>query len=101
MISSITKTKNPNITLVLYFGNQGHCEAPRLLVEALEVPFFIRPYVNDVKVNLYEIAYLTRDQVNLFRTDFREVARYFMQMRENGEYTFLFGFEQCSYEDEP
>ena len=26
------------------------------------------------------------EQVNLFRSDFREVARYFVQMRENGEY---------------
>jgi predicted HTH domain antitoxin len=40
----------------------------------------------DVKVNLFEIAYLTWEQVNLFRSDFREVARYFVQMREDGEY---------------
>ena len=37
-------------------------------------------------VNLFEIAYLSWEQVNLFRSDFREVARYFVQMRENGEY---------------
>ena len=45
-----------------------------------------KPYVTDVKVNLFEIAYLTWEQVNLFRSDFREVARYFVQMREDGEY---------------
>ena len=40
----------------------------------------------DVKVNLFEIAYLTWEQVNMFQSDFREVARYFVQMQEDGEY---------------
>ncbi|MER2183899.1 MAG: transposase, partial [Clostridia bacterium] len=42
--------------------------------------------MTDVKVNLFEIAYLTWEQVNLFRSDFKEVARYFVQMRESGDY---------------
>ena len=46
----------------------------------------LKPYVSDLRVNLFEIAYLSWEQVNLFRSDFREVARYFVQMRENGEY---------------
>ena len=36
--------------------------------------------------NLFEIAYLSREQVSRFRSDFREVASYFVQMRETGEY---------------
>ena len=50
------------------------------------MPEILKPYVTDVKVNLFEIAYLSWEQVNLFQSDFREVARYFVQMRENGEY---------------
>ncbi len=71
---------------MLYFGYKGHWKAPLSLAEALEVPEILRPYVTDVKVNLFEIAYLSWEQVNLFRSDFREVARYFVQMRENGDY---------------
>ena len=77
---------SPVITLVLYFGYKGHWRAPLSLVEALEVPEILKPYVTDVKLNLFEIAYLSWDQVNLFRSDFREIARYFVQMRENGDY---------------
>ena len=76
----------PVVTLVLYFGYQGHWNAPLSILGSLEVPDILKPYVTDVKVNLYEIAYLTWEQVNLFRSDFKEVARYFVQMRESGDY---------------
>ena len=42
--------------------------------------------MEDMKINLFEIAWLTREQVNLFRSDFRIVADYFVQMRETGDY---------------
>ena len=76
----------PVVTLVLYFGYKGHWNAPLSIQETLDVPEILKPFVTDVKVNLFEIAYLTWEQVNLFRSDFREVARYFVQMREDGEY---------------
>ena len=71
---------------MLYFGYKGHWNAPLSLIEALKVPEILKPYVTDVKVNLFGIAYLTREQVQLFRSDFRVVADYFVQMRENGDY---------------
>ena len=77
---------SPVITLVLYFGYKKHWDAPRSLFEALEVPEDLKPFVNDARINLYEIAYLSREQVNMFRSDFRIVADYFVQMRETGEY---------------
>ncbi len=76
----------PVVTLVLYFGYKGHWNAPLSILETLEVPDILKPFVTDVKVNLFEIAYLSWDQVNLFQSDFREVARYFVQIRESGEY---------------
>ena len=56
------------------------------LFDALEVPEMFKPYVTNVRVNLFEIAWLTREQVNLFRSDFRVVADYFVQLRENRNY---------------
>ena len=76
----------PVITLVLYFDYQKRWNSPTSLTEALEVPEILRPYVTDAKINLFEIAWLDKEQVNQFRSDFREVARYFTQMREDGEY---------------
>ena len=77
----------PVITLVLYFGYTKHWDKAKSLLERLEVPKELLPYVNDYKINLFEIAYLTREQVNLFKSDFRVVADYFVQQREKGSYT--------------
>lgn len=37
-------------------------------------------------MNLYEIAYLSDEQVQMFTSDFRIVADYFVQMRKNRNY---------------
>ncbi len=42
--------------------------------------------VPDMKINLFEIAWLSREQVNKFRSDFRIVADFFVQKRERGDY---------------
>ena len=76
----------PVVTLVLYFGYKNRWNAPKTLIEALNVPEMFRPYVTDAKINLFEIAWLSREQVNLFQSDFRVVADYFVQMRENRDY---------------
>ena len=39
-----------------------------------------------MKINLFEIAWLSREQVNKFRSDFRIVADFFVQKRERGDY---------------
>ena len=76
----------PVITLVLYFGYEKHWNQPITLYEAARVSERLRPFVPDMKLNLFEIAYLNREQVKLFRSDFRIVADYFVQMRETGDY---------------
>ena len=45
-------TRYPVVTLVLYFG---YDRPWRTLFECLELPEEIRPYVNDYRMNLYEI----------------------------------------------
>ena len=77
----------PVVTLVLYFGHEKHWDKPLTLHEAVHVPEMFRPYVPDMKVNLFEIAFLSREQVGRFRSDFRVVADYFVQKRERGDYT--------------
>ncbi len=76
----------PVVTLVLYFGYDRHWKTPRTLFECLEIPEAIRPYVNDYRMNLYEIAYLSDEQVQMFTSDFKIVADYFVQMRKNKDY---------------
>lgn len=51
-----------------------------------EIPEELKPYINDYKVNLFEIAWLSDEQVEMFQSDFRIVADYFVQMRKNKDY---------------
>ena len=76
----------PVATLVLYFDYEKHWSGPLNLLDCFPVPEEFKPYVNDYKVNLFEIAYLTDEQVNLFKSDFRVVAEYFTQMQRNRDY---------------
>ena len=76
----------PVVTLVLYFGHKKHWNQAKSLLERVDVPEKFRPFVNDYKINLFEIAYLTREQVELFQSDFRIVADYFVQKREKNDY---------------
>lgn len=63
------------MTLVLYFGHERPWSGPLTLKERLKIPKVFEPYVNDYRVNLFQIAYLTREQVNLFQSDFKVVAK--------------------------
>lgn len=74
------------VTLLLYFGSK-HWDKPLTLYDSLgEIPEELKPYVNDYKVNLFEIAWLSDRQVEMFQSDFRVVADYFVQMRKNKNY---------------
>ncbi|MCM1540814.1 MAG: Rpn family recombination-promoting nuclease/putative transposase [Blautia sp.] len=81
-----TAARYPVVTLVLYFGYDRQWRKPRTLYECLDVPEELKPFVNDYRMNLYEIAYLTDEQVQMFTSDFKIVADYFVQMRKNKNY---------------
>ena len=46
----------------------------------------LEPYVSDYKINVFDIAWLTDEQVKAFKSDFRYVADYFVQKRRTGKY---------------
>ena len=46
----------------------------------------LKPFLNDYRLNVIDIAYLTPEQVRLFKSDFRIVADYFVQSRISGDY---------------
>ena len=86
LLDKDVKRTYPVITLVLYFGT-SHWNYERNLLGALDIPEEFRPYVSDYEMkNLYEIAFLTPEQVQLFRSDFKHVADYFVQKRLNNDY---------------
>ena len=79
------KSRYPVITLVLYFGYDKHWNK-RNLFDRIDVPKYLKPYVNDFHMNLFEIAYLDDEVINNFTSDFKIVANYFSQLRKNHSY---------------
>ena len=81
-----SKERYPVITLVLYFGMERQWKKPLSLYEMFSVPEELKEYINDYKINVFNIAYLSEEQVNMFTSDFKIVADYFVQKRKDGKY---------------
>lgn len=73
--------KYPVITLVLYFGKK-RWNKNTMLSENMDIPEELRPYVNDYKMNLVEVAWQTDEQLAMYKSDFKIVADYFVQKRK-------------------
>ena len=80
------KTKYPVITLVLYLGYKKRWNCPINILDIVEVDERLRPFVNDYKINLFEIAYLDEEKISLFKSDFRILVDYLHQIRTNNSY---------------
>ena len=80
------KKKYPVITLVLYMGYDRNWKYSNSLLDLLEVDDNLKPYVNDYKINVFEIAFLDREKIELFKSDFRMLADYLYQMRTTNSY---------------
>lgn len=76
----------PVVTLVLYLNHKNPWYGPLRLRDRLEIPPELEPYVSDYGVNLFQVAQLTKEDVSKFRSDFRAVADYYVQRRENKDY---------------
>ena len=51
-----------------------------------DIPKELDKYVNDYEIHVFEIAFMDQKEVNLFQSDFRVVADFFVQKRKNGNY---------------
>ena len=78
----------PVITLILYFGYKKHWDQPRHLHQVLEnIPEKLKPYVNDYEIHVFEVAWMTDEQLEMLKSDFKIIAEYLVQMRKGQEYT--------------
>lgn len=74
----------PIITLVLYFGTKRHWKHYRSLKDVITITSELQPFVNDYKINVFELAWLTDKQISHFKSDFREVVM-FLKCQRTGE----------------
>jgi len=89
----------PVVTLVLYFGMKRWTK-PTSLYGMLDIPDGLKPYVNNFKINLFEIAYLDDEQVNMFQSDFGVVAEYFTTVRKGLDPKTCMGQKKIRHVDE-
>ena len=80
------KKKYPVATLVLYFGTEKKWTAPKSLLGCFKVPDELKPFVSDYKINVFNIAWLNKETVDMFQSDFKFVAQYFRAKRLNKNY---------------
>ena len=85
LIDKTQRGMYPVVSVILYFG-MTPWNYSRNLVDVFDIPEDVKPYVSDYKINVFEIAYLTSEQVNMFESDFREVADFFVQKRTKNDY---------------
>lgn len=87
-----SKKRYPVVSIVLYFGEKPW-KYPTSLVDSFqpkmpenETTAVLKKYIQDYKVHVFDIPRLTKEQVNLFRSDFRIVADYFTHAYTEANY---------------
>ena len=76
----------PVVTIVLYFGTDRHWSSRKKIKELMEIPRCLDMYVNDYQMHVFEVAWLTEEEIERFQSDFRIVANFFAQKRKNKDY---------------
>ncbi|MBR6359899.1 MAG: transposase, partial [Lachnospiraceae bacterium] len=76
----------PVITVVLYFGTEHRWKQPRNLLSLVNVPEGLQGFVNDYVITVFEVAWLSDEQVKRFHSDFKVVANFFTRKRQNKDY---------------
>ena len=80
------KKRYPVATLVLYFGTEEKWFKEKHLYDCFEVPEKLKPFVNDYKINVFNIAFLSSKTIAMFKSDFKIIAEYFRAKRLNQKY---------------
>lgn len=66
----------PVVTLVLYFGTKRKLTKNLTLKDLFQVPPELDQFVNNYRINVVNLAWLSDEQIKLFQSDFREIAVY-------------------------
>lgn len=74
------------LTIVLYFGTDKMWDKPTHLKDVIYIPEGLEEYINDYKITVFNIAWLTDEEIARFKSDFKIVANFFVHKRKNKDY---------------
>ena len=80
------KKRYPVATLVLNFGTDEKWSKAKRLYDCFEIPEKLKPFVNDYKINVFNIAFLSPKTIAMFKSDFKIIAEYFRTKRLHQKY---------------
>lgn len=80
------KQRYPVATIVLYFGTKEKWSTHKNLLSCFKVPEELKPFVNDYKINVFNIAWLSDKTIDMFQSDFKIIAKYFQSIRIKKNY---------------
>ena len=86
LLNEKAKQRYPVTTIVLYFGTKEKWSTPKNLLGCFKVPEELKPFVNDYKINVFNIAWLSDKTIDMFQSDFKIVAKYFQTVRLKKDY---------------
>ena len=86
LLDTNQKKRYPVATLVLYFGTEEKWSKAKHLYDCFEVPEKLKSFVNDYKINVFNIAFLSPKTISMFKSDFKIIAEYFRAKRLNQKY---------------
>ena len=75
----------PVITLVLNFDSKPWGKV-KSLYDRINIPEELKPFVNDYRINVFDVSFLSEEQLSLFKSDFKIIADYFVHRRTNPDY---------------
>ena len=86
LLDKKAKQRYPVATIVLYFGTKEKWSTHKNLLSCFNVPEELKPFVNDYKINVFNIAWLSDKTIDMFQSDFKIVAKYFQSIRIKKNY---------------
>lgn len=86
-----SKVRYPVITMILYFGHEHRWSQSKTLLECLTVPEGLEPYVSDYKINVFDLAFLGDEVVEMFQSDFRFIVEWLRMKRNEEDYRNIGG----------
>ena len=86
LLDTNQKKRYPVATLVLYFGTEEKWSKAKNLYDCFQIPEKLKPFVNDYKINVFNIAFLSPKTIAMFKSDFKIIAEYFRAKRLNQKY---------------
>lgn len=72
---------HPVLTIVLNFTDRRWKEKAKSIYGIMEIPEYMKEYVQDYRILVFDIAFLADETIEQFQSDFKAVARFFKDRR--------------------